>query len=420
MAREDNVLNVLLIGIDYFSNRCSGDKNFWHNLLPLMAEKIDRIVVISFNYRTIKVETQPTVGYPIQIHNVSPSHIGIDLRPDLSTLGNKEKCHSHFKSPPRSPLEYLFSFIRIRSLVQHLIDEYDITNIHCMDNFGPAMRLLQRWISPIPLSVSAMGYYARGLLHDRYLQLCYQKMDAIVPFSVAYRQKMLKLGLSEQQVYAVPWGRDFNSTGGASTPEERERLKHDLDIPSGCMVMFWTGFIQQIKEKELYVSLEIAQQVIQLREDVYFVFALKPECYTSRYQDFSAPRIRILPTTNETFLRLLRSAEYLLSPITNTQSIATPPLTWIEAMAIGLPIITNTVPGVDAVIVPGETGFVAESVDAIPALLTTALSHPDKETIRQNARRHVMTYYSITKSAAGYETLWRTLQAQRLEYYDKI
>ena len=412
---EEDTLNVLLIGIDYFSNRCSGDKNFWHNLLPLMGEKVDRIIIISFNYRTIKVETQPTVGHPIQIYNVSPSHIGFDLRPDPSTLGNKEKCHSHFKSPPRSPLEYLFSFLRIRSLIQHLINEYNITNIHCMDNFGPAMRLLKRWISPIPLSVSAMGYYARGPLHDRYLQLCYRKMDGVVPFSTAYHQKMLELGLLEQQVYTIPWGRDSNSTGMASTPEDRERLKRDLDISPDCMIVLWAGFIQQIKEKELYVSLKIAHQVVQLREDTHFVFALKPECYALHYQNFSTPRIRVLPTTNELFFRLLRSAEYLLSPITNTRSIATPPLTWIEAMAVGLPIVTNEVPGVEAVIVPGETGFVAESVDSIPDLLMTTLSHPDKEIVRQNARVHIMTHYSIAKSAVGYETLWRTLQTQRLE-----
>lgn len=412
MVREGNTLNVLLIGIDYFSNRGSGDKNFWHNLLPLMAEKIDRIVVISFNYRTIKVETQPTSGHSIQIYNVSPSHVGIDLRPNPSTLGNKEKCHSHFKTPPRSPLEHLLSFIRVRSLIHDLVDEYNITNIHCMDNFGPVMRLLQHWVSPIPLSVSAMGYYARGPLHDRYLQLCYNKMDGIVPFSKAYRQKMLDLGLSEKQVYTIPWGRDINSLQESSTFEEREGLKRDLNIPPDCMVVFWTGFIQQIKEKEFYASLEIARQVIQLHKNVYFVFALKPECYAPRYQDFATPRIRILSTTNEIFLRLLHSAEYLLSPITNTRSIATPPLTWIEAMSVGLPIVTNKVPGVDAVIEPGKTGFIAESVDAIPALLTVALSHPDKETIRQNARKHVMTHYSITNSSVGYQTLWRTLQTK--------
>lgn len=419
MKNKDKTLNILLIGIDYFSNRCSGDKNFWHNLLPTMDEKINKFVIISFNYRTIKIETQPTQNHPILIYNVPPSHIGIDLHLDPSTLGNREKCHPHFKSPPRSPIEHLLSFFSIRSLIQRVMIEHKITNVHCMDNFGPAMHLLQRWVSPTPLSVSAMGYYARGPLHDQYLKLCYRRMDAIVPFSSAYHQKLLDIGLPEQKLYTIPWGRDIKSIENAATSGERESMKRDLKIPFGFKVVLWTGFIQQIKEKELYASLEVAHNLIQLRDDVYFVFALKPECYHPDYQNFVTPQIRVLSTTNKVFLNLLHSADYLLSPITNVKSIVTPPLTWIEAMAVGLPIVTNKVSGVESVILPGENGFIAESINALPALLDIALSHKNKEKIRKNARNHILTHYAITKSAIGYQTLWQKLQNQQRGSYDK-
>jgi len=409
MTSKNMELKVLLIGIDYFPNRGSGDKNFWHCLLPLLAETIDRIVVLSFNYRELKAENQPTAHRSIRILNVRPSHIGIDLRPDLATVHNKEKCHSHFKSPPRSTLEYLLSFIRIRPLVQRLVAEQGITNVHCMDNYGPAMHLLQRWVSPVPVSVSAMGYYARRALHDWYLQLCYRGLNAVVPYSVAYRQKLLELGLPENRLCAIPWGIDVESVTEIAAPEEREELKHSLRIGSGCKLVLWPGFIQQIRERELYASLEIAQNLIRGRDDVYFVFALKPECYQERYQLVAAPRIRILSTANEVFLRLLRAADYLLSPITNTKSIVTPPLTWIEAMATGVPVVTNRLPGVEAVILPGENGFVAETVDAIPALLNVALSHKDKDRIRENAREYALTHYTITQSATGYLALWERL-----------
>ena len=410
MISEGVKLNVLLIGIDYFSNRGSGDKNFWYCLLPTLAETIEEIVVISFNYRTINVETQPTANRSIQIFNVRPSHIGIDLRPAPSTVHNKNKCHSHFKSPPRSPLEYFLSFIRICPLVRRLVAERSITNIHLMDNFGPAMHLLQHWVSPVPVSVSAMGYYARSPLHDSYLQLCYRGLDAVIPFSEAYRKKLLELGLLEQRLHVIPWGIDVASVGEAATPEEREDLKHSLEIPSGRKLVLWTGFIQQIKEKELYVSLEIAQNLIQCRNDMHFVFALKPGCCHPSYRRFATPRIRLLATTNEVFLRFLRAADYLLSPVTNTRSIVTPPLTWIEAMAVGVPVVTNQLPGVEAIVLPGENGFVAESMAAIPALLDTALSHENKERIRKNAREYVLTHYTVAQSAIGYQTLWQKLR----------
>jgi glycosyltransferase involved in cell wall biosynthesis len=407
---KDLMVNVLLIGIDYFADRCSSDKNFWHRMLPLLAETIERITVISFNYRTASEEIQPTTCRNIQIFNVRPSHLGIDLHPDSDTVHNKEKCHSHFKSPPRSPIEYLFSFVRIRQLVRRLVAEQNITNVHCMDNFGPAMHLLQRWFLPVPVSVSAMGYYARGPLHDRYLRLCYRGLDAVVPFSVAYRQKLIELGLPEQRLYAIPWGIDDKAVGKAFTTKERAEYKRVLEIEPNCRLVLWTGFIQQIKERDLYASLEIARRIVQQRDDTYFVFALKPECYQPDYQHFAAPRIRVLSTTNEIFLQLLRAADYLLSPIVHTTSIVTPPLTWIEAMALGVPIVTNELPGVGAIVQTGINGFVAESVSAVSSRLNMALSHENQEEMRASAREHVLTHYTIDQSAIRYQTLWQGLQ----------
>jgi glycosyltransferase involved in cell wall biosynthesis len=403
-------LNVLLIGIDYFSERGSGDKNFWYRLLPMLAETAKKIVVVSFNYRPITVETRQMARGIILTYNVRPAHIGIDLYRDPSTLHNREKCHAHFKSPPRSPLEYLLSFVRIRPLVQRLVAEHGITNIHFMDNFGPVMRFLKDWISPMPLSVSAMGYYARGPLHDRYLQLCFRSMDAIVPYSEAYRCKLLELGLPAKRLHAIPWGIDIESVGEPATSEERARFKRSLEIESSRKLVLWTGFIQQIKERELHASLEIAQNLIRQRGDTHFVFALKPECYRPSYQSFATPQIRLLSTTNEVFLRLLRAADYLLSPVTNIGSIVTPPLTWLEAMAVGVPVVTNKLAGVEAVILPGENGFVAESVAAIPALLDRVLSQEKGESIRQQAREHVLNHYSMTQSTVAYQSLWERLR----------
>lgn len=356
------------------------------------------------------MEIQPTARQNIQIFNVRPSHVGIDLSPDSATIHNPEKCHSHFKSPPRSPVEYLLSFLRILPLVRRLIAEQNITNVHCMDNFGPTMHLLQRWVSPVPVSVSAMGYYARGPLHDKYLKLCYRGLDAVVPFSVAYRQKLLKLGLPERQLIAIPWGIDDKTVGETVTPEERAELKRAFDVGPNAYLVLWTGFIQQIQENELYTSLEIAQRLVQQREDVRFVFALKPECYRPDYEGFAAPRIRLLSTTNETFLQLLRAADYLLSPIVRTQSIVTPPLTWLEAMAVGVPIVTNKLPGVEAVILTGKNGFVAETLGNVAVQLDQALSNENQADIRANARQHVLTHYTIGRSASAYQTLWQELQ----------
>jgi glycosyltransferase involved in cell wall biosynthesis len=404
------MLNVLLIGIDYFANRCSSDKNYWHAMLPMLAETMEQIVVISYNYRKVSIEIQPAPNRDIQIYNVRPSHFGIDLRADPSTAYNPEKCHSHFKSPPRSPVEYLASCVRILPLIRHLVAEQGITNIHCMDNFGPVMRLIRHWVSPVPISVSAMGYYARGPFHDWYLQLCYQGVDAIVPYSQAYGQKLQSLGLPAEKLRIIPWGIDVQSVGELVTAEEQSALKRRLELEPDYQMVLWAGFLQQIKEKELQASLEIASDLVRQRDDVQFVFALKPECYDPSLQRFSMPQIRLLSTNNEIFFQLLRAADYFLSPITNTKSIVTPPLTWVEAMAAGVPIITNEIPGVEAVIVSGANGFVAESLGALSQLLEQALSSTNRQKMREKAREHVEDYYAIERSANDYRELWQELR----------
>jgi glycosyltransferase involved in cell wall biosynthesis len=402
--------NVLLIGIDYFANRCSSDKNYWHAMLPALAETLQRIVVISYNYRRVSAEIQPTPNRDIQIYNVRPSHLGIDLRADPSTAHNPEKCHSHFKSPPRSPVEYFASCVRVLPLIRRLIAEQSITNMHCMDNFGPVMRLMRRWISPVPLSVSAMGYYARGPLHDRYLQLCYQGVDAIVPYSQAYGKKLESLGVPAGKLHVIPWGIDVESVEEPATSEEQSTLKQGLELEPDCQMVLWAGFLQQIREKELQISIEIASGFARRRDDVQFVFALKPECYDPSLQRFSTPQIRLLSTSNEVFFRLLRAADYFLSPIANTRSIVTPPLTWLEAMAAGVPIITNEVPGVEAVITSGANGFVAENLDGIAQLLEQALSSTNRKKMRKKAREHIENYYTIARSANDYRELWQELR----------
>ncbi len=405
---------ILLIGIDYFANLGSGDKNFWYHLIPHLVARGNDLTIISFNYRAVGFETQPTDHGQVQIFNIPPSHLGVDLRPDPSSVHNPEKCHSHFKSPPRSPVEYWLSFLRIRPLIRRLVREYKITNVHCMDNFGPAMHLLRRWVTPIPVSVSAMGYYARVPFHDWYLKRCFQGLDAIVPFSEVYARKMIEFGLPEQKVCVIPWGIDPHSAGKIARPEERAGLKQSLGIDSDQSLVLWTGFIQQIGEKELYLSMEIARGLVSRRKDVHLVFALKPECYRSEYERFVNPQIKLLVTNVNLFRQLLRAADYLLSPITNTNSIVTPPLTWIEAMAVGVPIVTNRVRGVEAVITNGQNGFIADTVGDFLPLLEHALSYPEREKMREEARKHILNHYLITQAATGYQTLWQRLQGESL------
>ena len=197
---------VVLVGIDYFPYRGSSDKNFWHEMIPELRRRAE-IEIISFNYRPNRTDIQDTENGRVRVHNVRPAHLGIDLRPDPSSVSDPNKCHAHFKRQPRSLFEYSVSLLKIRPLLNDLLKGGAKTSVvHFLDNFGPAMRLVRRLPARPRVSASAMGYYARGRYHDRYLRLSFTGLDAVVPYSRAYADKLISIGLPKTSIRPILWG----------------------------------------------------------------------------------------------------------------------------------------------------------------------------------------------------------------------
>ena len=67
-----------------------------------------------------------------------------------------------------------------------------------------------------------------------------------------------------------------------------------------------------------------------------------------------------MSTPVETFAGLLAASDVLFSPIFDWDCIVAPPLTWIESMAAGLPVLTTDVPGADELVESGRTGYLAK------------------------------------------------------------
>jgi glycosyltransferase involved in cell wall biosynthesis len=84
-------------------------------------------------------------------------------------------------------------------------------------------------------------------------------------------------------------------------------------------------------------------------------------------------------------------------------------LVMIEALACGTPVLARPCGSVPEVLVPGRTGFVAETVDE----LAEAVKRLD--TIdRAACRRHVEAHFSVERMADRYEALYRRLAVHPL------
>jgi glycosyltransferase involved in cell wall biosynthesis len=103
--------------------------------------------------------------------------------------------------------------------------------------------------------------------------------------------------------------------------------------------------------------------------------------------------------------RFLGEALALLFPIDWPEPFG---LVMIEAMACGTPVIARRRGSVPEVVVHGQTGFVAETLDEL-----TAAARRADQIDRAACRRHVERHFSVARMVDGYEGIYARLLARR-------
>lgn len=86
------------------------------------------------------------------------------------------------------------------------------------------------------------------------------------------------------------------------------------------------------------------------------------------------------------------------------------PLTLLEAMALGRPVVASRVGGVPEVVTSGETGVLVEpmDVDALAAQILALLGDPAlRERLGEGARRQVRRRYGMAQMVAAVEDVYR-------------
>ena len=105
--------------------------------------------------------------------------------------------------------------------------------------------------------------------------------------------------------------------------------------------------------------------------------------------------------------RLLHASDMVLLPSHNV--VETLPLSVLEAMASGIPVIASRAGSVPEVVIDGETGLVVTpgSVDELARSIAAVLDDPLAASRRAElARERVETYYSVDRTTNGYLELF--------------
>lgn len=395
MNPGDGRLRILLVGTRILPFRHSGDKNFWLDIIHGIQRLGHDLDVLS-----VMVEDVPTEGLPL--HRVPP--IPMYLRPDLRF--NPSYWHI---AGTNNYVSKTISLPRIVREVRRRRRAFHPDVIHFIDNYGPAMMGLRPAIGRIPLTISAPTYQPDRPLYDLLLQASFASFDVIVPFSEAYRRRLLELQLRPNRVRRIRWGIDVRRFAPPSEAQ-RESARKELGLGPAQLVVLWTGFIQQTGEADLRLALRTAEMTLRSAPSKYaFLFCFKPEHFKERYRELERPGLRVFGAA-DAFHAARASADILLCPFQDARSTAAPPLAWLECLAMGIPILTTEILGVEEAVVAGQSGFAVPSPEAATERLREMAADPGlQRRLREGARAIAVERYAADRALQEYVDLWSSV-----------
>lgn len=384
--------NVLLLGFGFYLYTNSGDKNFWLNLSRELSMMLDKIVIVSVNSSPLKFEQEGNIYQ----YNVQPSF-------HLNNGGEKGvRFQSLLNSPPWRVVQRSITLLKLIPFLKKLIKLHDIQVIHLMDNFGFLTGLIKLFFPKLKVFATGITYNTHGFPskpYSLYQRIVFGNLDRVAVSSRAYWEKLIEHGFPGRKVKVIRWGVPLEN--GDQRASKKRKTNHRNKV------ILWTGFTQQIKEKSFYLSLSIAQNIIRKNRAIDFIFAFKPECFQERYGVYRGENLQILTTDHQDFLKLLEKVDLLLAPLENLRSTIAPPLSWIECMSLGIPVISNQALGTDEVLKHNLTGFVAKSNQELETLIEEVVEDKDQlKKVSGNAKKWIKENYNLKDIAQDYLKLW--------------
>jgi glycosyltransferase involved in cell wall biosynthesis len=187
-------------------------------------------------------------------------------------------------------------------------------------------------------------------------------------------------------------------------PEFRKRLAIIADVE----IVLWSGPLQGTGGREIEYAVQVAHLVTRQTKKFHFVFAFKPDQLKENYfETLNGNRyVTVMETDQAEFQELQNIAALFISPICDKNRTVAPPITWIEMMQRGVPVVTTPIDGVDEIVENNENGIIAESEeDAAQAIM--GITDVQLKIMKNNAIKTVNEKYNIKSIAKSYTKLWK-------------
>jgi len=214
-------------------------------------------------------------------------------------------------------------------------------------------------------------------------------------------------GLEPGRVAAFPIGLDVAHFRPASPARD---LRRELGLPPGHLLVGIISYLRTYKGHEYFI--EAAGRIAAQRDDVTFVIVGEgPEEQSIRRrieQSGWAARIRLLGFRDD-LLDVFRSLDVFAIPSVEGDTI---PQVLMQALALGIPVVSTTVGSIPDVVIDGETGYVVPPRDgrALGDRIAHLLGDAGlRSRLGANGRALVEESYSIDKMLDRMEAVYRSL-----------
>lgn len=189
------------------------------------------------------------------------------------------------------------------------------------------------------------------------------------------------------------------------TPSDKSLSRLKLGLPEDKIIIL---FASKAGKKYTRKGWEYAQQLINHtahNENVMFI------CLGGSEDESISPRLKFLPFTND---QSIISLYYSASDILVFPSLAENcPLTILEAMACGLPVLAFNIGGIPELVQHRQTGYVAESKNTVDFIIgfnwLLNLSDENRKKMSGACRKIILEKFTSRQMADNYLRLYNSL-----------
>jgi glycosyltransferase involved in cell wall biosynthesis len=281
----------------------------------------------------------------------------------------------------------------------------------------PAAKVVH-WLEPVAPLNAALTHFLRAQgvksymtifsLHKRYpahyrlLKMTLGGLERVVVTTAGLQQVLSKdVRVPARKVVHIPLGVDLELYKPC---EDKPQAKRRLGIDPDHKVFSWFGPIEPCTPKDFSCVLNAARYVHERFPASVFVFAFKYGIPS----DVGACGNWMRFYQNLYHIRdILDATDAVILPFSRTSWQRGLPLTIVEALASGIPVITTQRGGLDETIAHGFNGLLVQSSEEVPeAALSLCQAEAKLDEMSRNAHLVAKRRFDLSAIAQAYVNLW--------------